>query len=75
LDLVAIRAFLRFDTGCESEVRTEAEIRGGLINPEQCAALDLIRLGANEPTAEPRLELENRMWCDLHHSFSGHARL
>ena len=51
--------FERFDTGYTNQVGAEAEIRGGLIKPDQCAALKLIRLGEAEPSQGPRLELEN----------------
>jgi serine/threonine-protein kinase len=51
--------FERFDTDYKNQVGGEAEIRGGLIKPDQCVALDLIRLGGGEPAAGPRLELEN----------------
>jgi serine/threonine-protein kinase len=51
--------FERFDTDYKTKVGTEADIRLGLIAPQQCAALDLIRLGEAEPAAGPRLELGN----------------
>jgi serine/threonine protein kinase len=51
--------FERFDTGYKNEVGAEAEIRGGLIKPDQCVALDLIRLGGGAPAAGPHLEIEN----------------
>jgi serine/threonine-protein kinase len=54
-----VAPFQRFDTEYKSEVGAEADIRGGLIQREQCAALDLIRLGGAEPAAGPRLELQN----------------
>jgi eukaryotic-like serine/threonine-protein kinase len=51
--------FQRFDTDYKTEVGAEADIRGGVITQEQCAALDLIRLGEAQSTAGPRLELQN----------------
>ena len=51
--------FERFDTGYKNQVGAEAEIRGGLIKPDQCAALKLICLGEAEPSQGPRVELEN----------------
>ena len=51
--------FQRFDTDYKTKVGAEADIRGGVITQEQCAALDLIRLGEAESAAGPRLELQN----------------
>ena len=51
--------FQRFDTDYQTKVGAEADIRLGLIAPQQCAALDLVRLGGAEPAAGPRLELGN----------------
>jgi serine/threonine-protein kinase len=51
--------FERFDTGYQNQVGAEAEIRGGLIRPDQCVALDLIRLGGGGPATGPSLELKN----------------
>jgi serine/threonine protein kinase len=50
--------FQRFDSGYKSAVGVEADLTLAPITPEQCPALDLVRLGAAGGAA-PRIELAN----------------
>ena len=51
--------FKRFDSLYKSEVGVEAKLTAALITREECPALDLIRLGADNREARPRIELAN----------------
>lgn len=54
-----LQPFQRFDSGYTSEVGAEPQLSLRLIAPSECPALDLIRLGAAEGGAAPRIELAN----------------
>lgn len=52
--------FERFDSGYQAAVGAEAAIRLGQMTPEQCPALDLLRLKNAGGTAEPLLEIKEQ---------------
>ena len=52
--------FERFDSGYQAAVGAEAAIRLGQLTPEQCPALDLLRLDRAERSAEPVLEIKDQ---------------
>ncbi len=50
--------FERFDSGYQAAVGAEAAIRLGQLTPEQCPALDLLRLDGAEGSARPQLDIK-----------------
>jgi len=55
----AIEPFQRFDAAYKREVGVEADLTVAPISPEQCPALDLVRLAAPDGRQPPRLTLKN----------------
>ena len=54
-----IEPFRRFDSAYKREVGVEANLTLAPITPEQCPALDLVRLAAPDGRQAPRLRLQN----------------
>lgn len=54
-----IEPFQRFDSDYKKEVGVAADLTLAPITPEECPALDLIRLGAAGGASAPRIELAN----------------